>query len=85
MNCSDTNETYMNHTRELHFNALIHHRTIRGSEGQMYFSYSGISHIHLNSRSEALMLSGYYPLCSLLPLHVTAVISSNAFFLYFLP
>jgi len=37
----------MNHTGELHFNALLRHETIRGSEGEMYFSYSGTSHIRL--------------------------------------
>lgn len=36
-----------NHTRELHFNTLIYHETIRRSEGEMYFSYSGTSHIRL--------------------------------------
>lgn len=75
----------MNHIRELHFNALIRHETIREGEGEMYSPYLGTSHIHLKFLIKDF--NAFWLLstsCSPLPLHVTAVII-KCFGLCFLP
>ena len=63
----------MNHIRELHFNALMPHETIRGGEGEMHFPYSGTSHIHLK-----FLIKGFNAFYLLSSLYVTSLISSNA-------